>query len=86
MSSDFPTSEESLWLVNIVEVYKCESCHAIYRFPRYNHPEKLLTTRTGRCGEWANCFCMILRTFINEGIFESARFVQDWSDHVWCEV
>lgn len=51
------------------------------RFPRYNHPEKLLETRKGRCGEWANCYCLCLRALDFD-----ARYVLDWTDHVWCEV
>ena len=51
------------------------------RFPRYNHPGKLLETRKGRCGEWANCYCLCLRALG----FDS-RYVLDWTDHVWCEV
>lgn len=31
-----------------VEVYECKNCHAQARFPRYNHPAKLLETRTVR--------------------------------------
>ncbi|KAF3833498.1 hypothetical protein F7725_024702 [Dissostichus mawsoni] len=37
---------------------------------RYNNPEKLLETRRGRCGEWANCFTLCCRAM----------------DHVWTEV
>lgn len=39
-----------------------------------------LETRRGRCGEWANCFALILRSF---GYL--TRHVNDFSDHVWCE-
>ncbi len=63
-----------------VEGYQCTLCQISIRFPRYNNPVKLLETRTGRCGEWANCFTAICRALNHE-----ARFVADWTDHVWTE-
>ena len=64
-----------------VELYQCEDCNQIVRFPRYNDPAKLLETRKGRCGEWANAFCFILTSldFTN-------RYILDTTDHVWGEV
>ncbi|KAL4200916.1 hypothetical protein AMTRI_Chr02g213520 [Amborella trichopoda] len=63
-----------------VELFGCNSCSRITRFPRYNDPRKLLETRRGRCGEWANCFTLYCRAFG----FKS-RLILDFSDHVWTE-
>lgn len=63
------------------ELYICHACGAQTRFPRYNDPVKLLETRKGRCGEWANAFTLCCCA---AGLH--ARQVIDWQDHVWTEV
>lgn len=73
--------EELYYGASRVELYECTSCHAEFRFPRYNHPLKLLETRTGRCGEWANTLTCIVTV-----LGYDARLVLDWTDHVWTEV
>ena len=37
-----PTPEEMIWGAGNVESYKCQYCGKVTRFPRYNHPAKLL--------------------------------------------
>ena len=66
-----------------VELHRCAApaCGAVTRFPRLNAPGALLDTRRGRCGEWANCFCLVALALGFE-----ARHVVDFSDHVWVEV
>lgn len=76
-----PTVDESKWLANNVELYKCPGCRREERFARYNHPTKLLQTRIGRCGEWANCFAGICVALNYE-----VRIVVESGDHVWVEV
>ncbi|XP_012492851.1 peptide-N(4)-(N-acetyl-beta-glucosaminyl)asparagine amidase [Gossypium raimondii] len=63
-----------------VELYRCNSCSRVTRFPRYNDPLKLVETRKGRCGEWANCFTLYCRAFGYE-----SRLVLDFTDHAWTE-
>jgi len=76
-----PNQDDLKYGAGRVELHCCNSCGHMNRYPRYNAPTKLLDTRRGRCGEWANCFSAILRAFE----FDS-RFVVDFTDHVWSEV
>ncbi|CAG0894471.1 unnamed protein product [Darwinula stevensoni] len=76
-----PSPEELLWGGSRVEGYQCQQCLTTSRFARYNHPGKLLETRRGRCGEWANCFTLMCRALDLD-----ARYVLDFTDHVWTEV
>ena len=75
------TEEEREGQANRVEVYVCKACAAITTFPRYCSVRKLLETRKGRCGEYANLFGLYCRA----AGFET-RYVMDWTDHVWVEV
>ncbi|KAI1902418.1 hypothetical protein AGOR_G00044560 [Albula goreensis] len=76
-----PLPEELRWNGSRVENHHCNTCNTSTRFPRYNNPEKLLETRRGRCGEWANCFTLCCRALELE-----ARYIWDSTDHVWTEV
>ncbi|RKO92522.1 hypothetical protein BDK51DRAFT_24230, partial [Blyttiomyces helicus] len=75
------TPEESRHGGHRVELYMCVTCRAHTRFPRYNDPAKLMETRRGRCGEWANVFTLFCKAMGYE-----ARYVLDFTDHVWTEV
>nr|SVE77013.1 EOG090X06HD [Daphnia lumholtzi]SVE78239.1 EOG090X06HD [Daphnia lumholtzi]SVE78868.1 EOG090X06HD [Daphnia lumholtzi] len=81
VGSGVPSADDLRYGAHRVENFKCNLCNATDRFPRYNDPEKLLQTRRGRCGEWANCFTLICRALKYD-----ARYVLDWTDHVWTEV
>ena len=76
-----PTPEEVSNWASVVETYLCQECQKITRFPRYNKALRLLTWRKGRCGEWANCFCLLCIAMGYE-----TRYVLDLTDHVWVEV
>ena len=75
-----PSDEEKAHGAGRVENYRCPQCSTMTRYPRYNDAKKLLETKTGRCGEWANAFTLCARTMGYE-----ARWVLDWTDHVWTE-
>ncbi|KAG6703110.1 hypothetical protein I3842_07G067200 [Carya illinoinensis] len=75
-----PLSSEIQFGASRVELFRCKFCSRITRFPRYNDPLKLVETRRGRCGEWANCFTLYCRAFGYE-----SRLILDFTDHVWTE-
>ncbi|KAM7278541.1 hypothetical protein ACFE04_005675 [Oxalis oulophora] len=75
-----PLPSESKYGANRVEIYRCTVCSVVTRFPRYNDPLKLVETKRGRCGEWANCFTLYCRAFGYE-----SRLILDFTDHVWTE-
>ncbi|KAK0167928.1 hypothetical protein PV327_001780 [Microctonus hyperodae] len=67
--------------ISRIEIHRCKTCGREEKFTRYTDPEILLTTRKGRCGEWANVFTLICRS-----LGYDARIVHDKTDHVWTEV
>jgi len=69
--------------ISIIENYECTKCNFAVSFPRYNNPIKLLETKSGRCGEWVNCFIFTLRALL--GSQSQIRYVWNNEDHVWCE-
>ncbi|KAI9076505.1 hypothetical protein K1719_041491 [Acacia pycnantha] len=77
---DDALDSETRYGASRVELYRCTICSKFTRFPRYNDPIKLVETREGRCGEWANCFTLYCRAFGYD-----SRLVVDFTDHVWTE-
>ncbi|GEQ72024.1 hypothetical protein JCM33374_g5710 [Metschnikowia sp. JCM 33374] len=69
--------------ISIIEVYTCTDCQQNVEFARINNPARLLETRRGRCGEWVNCFMLILRAVLGTEV--QTRYIWNAEDHVWCE-
>ncbi|EMG50746.1 PNG1 Peptide-N(4)-(N-acetyl-beta-glucosaminyl)asparagine amidase [Candida maltosa Xu316] len=70
--------------ISVIEVYRCSKCGQRVEFPRIKNPVSLLRTKSGRCGEWVNCFMLILQALIG-GDGDRIRYVWNQEDHVWCE-
>uniref|UniRef100_A0AC35U300 Thioredoxin domain-containing protein n=1 Tax=Rhabditophanes sp. KR3021 TaxID=114890 RepID=A0AC35U300_9BILA len=75
-----PTRDEGEDGALTVEIYECRRCQVDVRFPRYNNPIKLLSTRNGRNLEWTNAFTLFLRALNLD-----ARYVVDVDSNSWCE-
>lgn len=69
--------------ISVIENYKCTRCNIAISFPRYNNPVKLLETKSGRCGEWVNCFMLIFRALLGSEC--QVRYIWNNEDHVWSE-
>ncbi|KAH7543671.1 hypothetical protein FEM48_Zijuj02G0210000 [Ziziphus jujuba var. spinosa] len=93
--TDAPLPSELRFRCSQVEIYRCNFCSGVTRFPRYNDPSKLIETRRGRCGEWANCFTFYCRVLATIPAWKKATkwcrinlfcdLVLDFTDHVWTE-
>lgn len=69
--------------VSVVETYRCLDCGKNVDFFRINNPVSLLRTRRGRCGEWVNCFMLVLQAVL--GADAQLRYILNVEDHVWVE-
>lgn len=79
----FPADQPNPDQVGVIETYKCQTCQIPVEFPRIRNPESLLQTRRGRCGEWVDCFVLILVALLEDPL--KVRYVWNQEDHVWCE-
>ena len=77
-----PSPGERMGNASRTELYRCRTCSAFTRFPRYNKALWVTQTRRGRCGEYS----MLLYRMLRSLGYEKIRWVVDWADHVWVEV
>lgn len=78
-----PPASQNPDQVGRIEVYKCTKCGKQVTFPRINNPVSLLRTKEGRCGEWVNCFMLLLQATLGADV--QIRYIVNYEDHVWCE-
>lgn len=76
----YPTEDEIRGKASRTELYRCHKCQSYTRFPRYNSISSIVQYGKGRCGEYS---ILLYRTLRDLG--HHARWVVDWSDHVWVE-
>lgn len=60
-----------------VETVWCKQCQKSSEFPRFNSVRRILQSRRGRCGEYANLFGCLCRSVGLE-----TRYILDFTDHV----
>ncbi len=76
----YPTEDEIRGKASRTELYQCHKCQSYTRFPRYNSISSIVRYGKGRCGEYSILLYRALRD-----LGHHARWVVDWSDHVWVE-
>jgi hypothetical protein len=76
----YPSPEELEGKASRTELYLCKECNSLTRFPRYNSASWIIQHGRGRCGEYSMLLYRMLRALGYE-----ARWIVDWSDHVFCE-
>ena len=77
----YPSARELSFAASRAELQHCRACGAVTRFPRYNDVQKVLRTRTGRCGEYSQVLLQLAHA-----LGWRARLVVDWTDHMWIEL
>jgi Transglutaminase-like superfamily len=77
----FPSEDELSGKAGRTELYQCHKCQSFTRFPRFNKAQAILDKHRGRCGEYSMLLYRMLSSMGHQ-----ARWIVDWSDHVWTEI
>mmetsp|Transcript_45459 Transcript_45459/g.50960 ORF Transcript_45459/g.50960 Transcript_45459/m.50960 type:complete len:299 (-) Transcript_45459:269-1165(-) len=65
-----------------IELYHCNKCNGVTKFPRYNAAKFICSNKRGRCGEYSLLLYRMLHI-----LGHKVRYVADvYNDHVWVEV